>query len=212
MIVSESSAIPSIDGLILIDCWEPDVDIKKYLHQFYITLVNRLAEFKFSAIINASGGCRLDINDPSQRNTVQLYNWTHRNDVSHRTAEGNNIIANLVAHSGTDQQTSTILNRCLLDNPNSFSIFTVDDFIHHCQIHLGNQCKNWLVVGQTWQMCTHDNSIGLHSLRRFIYDNFNFYTIDSGFCKLDGSLVNYVDYETDKLQYELIYNFGYRLL
>jgi hypothetical protein len=212
MIVSSSRDIPTIDGLILIDCWEPQVESKKFLQQFYINLLNQLSKFKFCSIVNASTSCRLDINDPSQHNTIQQYAWQNRYNISCRTAEDNNIIANLVSFSSTDEQTSVILNRSLLDNNHSFSIFTIDDFRYHCQHHLNNQFKNWLVVGQTWQMCTHENSIGLRSLRRLIYENFNFYTIDSGFCKIDGELVHHSDYATDKLQYELIYDFGYRLL
>jgi hypothetical protein len=211
MIVSTSNNIPTIDGLILIDCWEPTVDVKKYLHRFYIKLLDVLSPFNFSSIVNASTGCQLDSTVPTQANVMEIYNWRYKNSTIQTTKQDNQVIVNLIKHAGNNQ-TSSILNKCLLDNAHSFMINEVSDFEYHCHKHLNDCCKNWLVVGQTWQMCTHQNAMSLKSLQNLNHKNFNFYTIDSGFCKIDGSWVNHEDYANDTLEYEAIENFGYRLL
>jgi hypothetical protein len=211
MIVSDTKHRPVIDGLILIDCAEPPVECKKYLHFFYIKLLDVLSQFNFSSIVNANTGCQLSCTELSQRNVMEIYSWRYKNPEIQKTARDDLVIVNLIKHAG-DNQTSSILDKCLLDNTYSFMINDVDDFEYHCSKHLNDSCKNWLVVGQSWQMCTHNNPMSLTSLRSLIQKNFNFYTIDSGFCKIDGSWVDYEDYANDSLPYEVVQNFGYRLL
>lgn len=208
---AKSNNAPTINGLILIDCWEPTVESKKYLHSFYIKLLSILSQFSLLSIVNASTGCQLSGSDISQRNVMETYNWRFRNSATQKTVQDDCITMNLISYAGNNQ-TSSILNKSLLDNKHSFMINEVDDFEYHCHKHLNDSCKNWLVVGQSWQMCTHENSMSLTSLRPLAQKGFNFYTIDSGFCKIDGTWVGRADYESDILKYELIKDFGYRLL
>ena len=214
MIALTSNDVPEITGLILIDCWEPDANVnsKKFLHRFYVDLIQLLSKFNFGAIVNASSGCKLDETDHSQKNTIWNYSKRFQFDTSiKKTHHHDAVITNWIAQSSV-QSTAAIINHCLLSNSHSFMINNLDDFGFHCQNHLNDQHKNWLVVGQTWSMCTHTNNISLPRLRSLIPQGHRFYTVDSGFCKINGDKVQYIDYVKDNLKYELIYDFGYQLL
>jgi hypothetical protein len=209
MIALESDYCPDITGLIIIDCWEPASPNKRFLDQFYLNLVDILKKFNFSCVINASTNCRLDLSDPSQQNVMRIYNWRYH--PSQFDKRDNEIVANLVHQGQHDQHTSVIIKKFFLENKHSFAINTIEDFKYHNSKHLNNTCNNWLVVGQTWQMCTHYNDISLTNLPRRVKD-MNFYTVDRGFCKSNEQYVSSLDYEQDFLQYEKIHGFGYRLL
>ena len=94
--------------------------------------------------------------------------------------------------------------------PPSIFLITHEDFVYHTNVHLKGQYKNWLVVGQTWQMCTHDHALGLNHLSRL--PGMSFYATDFGFCKEHGGTAGYEDFVNDSLDWEHIENFGYRLI
>ena len=72
MITAQSSTIPDIHGLILLDCLEPPVS-KLFIEVFYVNLIDQLQKYNFKCIVNSPSNCRFDINDPSLANTLELY-------------------------------------------------------------------------------------------------------------------------------------------
>jgi hypothetical protein len=213
MILSNTDQVPQIDGLILIDCWEPEkIDEKKYLNLFYANLVTQLKKFEFKCVVNASLHCKIDGNDFSQLNVLNKYCWDFNNNDPRYilTDQEQKAIFNILKQNNLSRQVSTIINFCLLNNNVSAYITDIENFKYHNKKHLNNTCKNWLVVGQTWPMCTHNNEISLTTLKNI--PDMNFYTLDQGFCKINGDLVYEEDYRKDTLNYEKISNFGYRLL
>jgi len=213
MIVSDTDQVPIIDGLILIDCWEPPRSAEKqYLNLFYVGLVSTLTKFDFKIVVNSSSNCKFDGEDFSQLNTLNRYCWAYdHDDPSYQvTNQEHRAVFNLMRQNDLSQRVSSIINFSLLNNSNSAYITNLDDFVYYNNKHLNNTCKNWLVVGQSWGMCTHFNSMSLTNLRTI--EHLNFYTVDRGFCKIDGELVYEADYENDSLSYKKIHNFGYQLL
>jgi hypothetical protein len=73
---------------------------------------------------------------------------------------------------------------------------------------------NWLVVGHTWQMCTHEHALGLQSLTSITkrHPVLNFYATDYSFCKMTENTATLEDFEQDSMNWRLIEDFGYQLL
>lgn len=71
------------------------------------------------------------------------------------------------------------------------------------------QITHWYVVGQSWQMCVHENNIGLNNLAKLL--DLNFYSNLTSFLKINGSTVEHEDFINDKLSWKFVPRFGYQL-
>jgi hypothetical protein len=220
MIVSSNTTRPLIDGIIFIDCWEPEVDQRKELmNEFYYQLFDNLNIYKFKCLVNSPSRLSLSnmLNDPSVVNTLQRYSW----DLPFRSEYYNyihnqldsRIITSLISNSNGDMATSTFIKNRFLDNSRSICLFNTNDFAYHLENTSNNRCRNWLVVGQSWQLCTHDHGMGLNALEKLsAVTNMNFYATNWGFCKLNGNITAYEDFKTDSFDWSYIEGFGYRLV
>jgi len=101
-----------------------------------------------------------------------------------------------------------------LFNKHTINILNDDDFVWFCTKYLENQITNWLVVGHTWQMCTHTHALGLQSLGRITKQHpvLNFYATDYSFCKLTENTATLEDFQQDSMNWCLIEAFGDQLL
>jgi len=219
MIVSQSTAVPEIHGLILLDCWEPP-DGKFFTDLFYVNLIDRLQGHDFKCVVNSASNNKLDTQDPSLINTLQLYS-TPRLDATGVPMLDDSadfrrykVVTNLLQFFVGNDVTSALIKRYLLTPFPSVFLVSPEDLAYHASVYLHNTCKNWLVVGQSWQMCTHNHTLGLLNLAKLSHKyDLSFYATDFGFCKIVGGTAGYNDFENDSLQWERIENFsGCRLI
>lgn len=202
MITEISNKIPNISGLILIDCWEPQVYEHLFKDKFYINLVEKSKIINFRYIVNSVTKLQIDLSDPIMANTMTVcdYNDTHP------------IIANLL-HQAGNEKTSTLIERYLISRSRAINISNAADFVWFAKDYLSNQIQNWLVAGHTWQMCTHSHSLGLPILAEIAKKhNLNFYATDYSFCTMTEQPAILEDFEKDSLKWREIKDFGYQLL
>lgn len=201
MITASNKITPNIQGLILLDCWEPQVRDHFFKDKFYINLIEKIGSKKIPYKVNSVTGLQVDLSDPGLANTMTVCEY--RDD--------HPIMRNLLQHSG-NEKTSTLVSRYLFDQ-NTVNIVNIDDFVWFCTKYLSNQIQNWLVVGHTWQMCTHSHALGLPRLARLSKNHsLNFYATDYSFCTMTEQTATLPDFEQDSLNWCLIENFGYQLL
>ena len=195
-------------GLILIDCWECE-DEKFFVDRFYINLIQLLQNISFFPVINCSSNLKLDLDDASISNTISAYSHQHDMDDACR------IIHNLVASCQGNKKTSHLVQKYLFCKYRKNTIFLIspDDLLFHTQHASNNTWTNWLVVGQSWQLCTHTAGLGLQALSDLnLNKKINFFAIDHGFCKIDGNSVTREDFDQDALRWKEITGFGYQLI
>jgi hypothetical protein len=201
MILEHSTKKPAIHGLLLLDCWEPQVRGHFFKDKFYINLIENLEVDKFRYIVNSASRLKIELNDPVMANTIKVCNY--RDD--------HLIIRNLLANSG-DEKSSTLLSRYVF-NQNTVNVINFEDFVWFCTKYLSNKIQHWLVVGHTWQMCTHEHALGLPKLADLSAShNLNFYATDHSFCTLTEQTATLKDFEQDSMNWRLIEGFGYQLL
>lgn len=208
MIVKYTKEIqPVIDGLIMIDCWQPSRDQQKNYNNFYVSLLSKLIHFDFKCIVNAAYNVDLTTQDISIRNTLQTYYWQESK------IQNVNIVQNLVKHCGGSNKTSVLFEETLMRTAPSIMLLEFDDFVHHWQTVLDCQINNWLVVGQAWKNCVHRRQIGLENMyRNNTHRDLNFYAIDVGFKTDNGTTTSYEHFQQDSLPWAHIENFGYKLI
>jgi hypothetical protein len=234
MITAHSSTAPEIHGLILLDCWEPPAH-KFSTEKFYVDLIDQLQKYKFKCIVNSPSNSRFDQDDPSLERTLEIYGRPSQNSNgipitdSHNDLRRYRVVTNIIksfvtstvpeenalpgmqcAPALTAETTSTLIKKYLLKTDLSIFLTNYEDLSYHATVYLEGLCKNWLVVGQTWQMCTHDHALGLKHLTRL--PGLSFYATDFGFYKEHGGTAGYEDFANDSLDWEHIENFGYRLI
>lgn len=204
MITELSKSIPNIQGLILLDCWEPQVNEHFFKDKFYINLIEKIKDKNFSYIVNSLTRLKVDLSDSTMANTMKICQY--RDD--------HPIIRNLLEHSG-NEKTSVLITRYLINRSQAVFIPNAADFTWFCTKHLASKLpiQNWLVAGHTWQMCTHSHGLGLPELSRIAknYD-LNFYATDYSFCTITEQTAKLEEFEQDSLKWRLIKDFGYQLL
>ena len=149
--------INNIGGLITIDLWEsgPDGEIfaPEYL-QWLDDLSKKLGLCSWRSIINSSNHTKIDYADPSIYNTLLCYNWTKYDPV---------VMTELIVQCNNYVMSKHMIQRVFAEQ--TFALYTIDSFVNHCNA-LVPDVKSWLVVGQSWGVCTHHRSIGLINLCR----------------------------------------------
>lgn len=230
MIVQEIQKIPVIDGLILIDCVKVAHNSHQETRLYYQQLIKLLSIFSFAHVVNSATGVEIDYSDRSQLNTFDRYLWTDCVDRPAPTKRHEKIIFNMIRYSRPGNYTSQLIHNSLLDNDHSVFLVSLEDFLYHTQTTLNNSITNWLLVGQSWNMCVHDNNLGLKNIAKLPKSlGLNFYSIDQafnmapshmpavyspgkGFVKDLIPTAGRQEFENDSLPWALIPDFGYQLL
>jgi hypothetical protein len=135
--------------------------------------------------------------------TKQNINYFYQNIL--RTVDTLNIECVINAMTRSDTQTldttlESIATKC------RYSTQWLDEFI---KITQSTQIKHWYVVGQSWQMCVHNNDIGLNNLAKSL--DLNFYSDLKSFLKINGTVVEHNDFVNDELSWKFVPRFGYHL-
>jgi len=217
MIVSQSSTVPKIVGVLLLDCWESPIQ-KLYTDRFYLDLIEHVQTLDVRYIVNAPSNNRIDLDDKSFQNTIERYSLPTRIDNvclldTQQDFARYKIASHVMASLTGDNCTSHLIKRYLLAQIDCVFLAHVPDLLHHANLLPYDGVQNWLVAGQSWQMCTHDHSLGLTRLRHVdTACNLQFYATDQSFLKQHGGTAQYDDFAADALEWEHITNFGYRLI
>jgi hypothetical protein len=202
MITEFSNKIPDIKGLILLDCWEPQVREHFFKDKFYINLIEKIGNRNFEYLVNSVTRLQVNLTDPTMANTMKVCEYQDNHPV----------MRSLLQASG-DEKTSSLITRYLINRTQSINISNAVDFIWFCTNYLSYKIQNWLVVGHTWQMCTHNHGLGLPALARISKNHdMNFYATNYSFCTMTEQPAILEDFEQDSLKWRAIKDFGYQLL
>jgi len=203
MITKSTRKHPKLQGLLLLDCWEPQVHDHFYKEKFYINLIEKLKNKNFEYIVNSAGGLPIDLNDTAMATTIKVCDYDNNHP----------IMRNLFENSG-NEKISTLLSKYLLSRIPTINILNDKDFVWFCTEYLPiERVQNWLVAGHTWQMCTHEAVLGLHTLARLSKTYpLNFYATDYSFCTMTEQTATLQDFEKDIMNWRLVEGFGYQLL
>jgi hypothetical protein len=184
-----------------------------------VNLIDQLKKYRFKCVVNSPSNSQFDQDDPSLANTLQIYGCPRLDadgsalldtDADFRRYRVITNIFKSFTNNAVTEATSALIKKYLLKTNPSIFLANHDDFVYHATVHLKGQYKNWLVVGQSWQMCTHEHSLGLKYLSQL--SGMSFYATDFGFCKKDGGTAGHEDFVNDSLAWVHIENFGYKLV
>lgn len=182
-----------VPGLICIDLWEKDFHGNKFSDQYHAwldRLVTHLAVIPFQSVINSSYYTQLDYSDPSIYNTMRRHNWQKHNSA---------IMLDLIKHSGNFRMSRQIIDTVFGEH--TFFYTRTQDFLAH-QRELVPHVTDWLVVGNTWQYCTHRFLMGLTGFaalsREPQHKHLRFYGTTWGFYKEDDTDFTAQDFSIDR--------------
>jgi hypothetical protein len=190
-----------IQGFILIDCVDSDRIQDDKFYKRVLKIIKRLGT-ESSPIINAATGLLIDIADRSIQNTLAQYPYPSE---LHR-----------MMRRGLEQNRGELTVpdslRLRMNNEYCFAFVHPSEFFYHVGNHLANKITNWLILGRTWDMCVHDNSIGIQHLCKTASGfGLNFYAVDGGFQKSDRTVVSTEDFENDKFTWTRTKDSMYKL-
>lgn len=223
MITGFTDLIPELHGLILIDCWEPSLQTSKVINQFYQDIIDNTVTNNFVCVVNSGNNILLDLNDHSFANLF----YHHCNNrltwlPEYLQQRHNRVIANSCRWAGQSHinkesqsnSSSKLLHDHFLTQGRGVYIMDPLDLVFHSQLVLEGKVRNWLVVGCSWQMCVHNNGLGLNNLSELASRfNLNFYATDYSFLRADNiTKATQTDFESDELEWTMINNFGYHLV
>jgi hypothetical protein len=207
MIVKYTSETPpQFDGIVFIDCWQPiETEIDKLI--FFYRLSDYIGSHKdqFRQIVNASVQCRMDPEDPTIQNTLQSYSWNHRWYQENPAAPNlhhNSVLLNLINQMSGTYQLFQGLRKQLQGLNNCHYIVNFDDFLLNWSRGGSQRAQNWLVVGQSWQNCVHNNNVGLKTFSNNLdYYQMDFYVREEFVLKDDNSNPTENDFSNDELNW-----------
>jgi hypothetical protein len=197
---------PKFDGVILIDCWHPQ-EKEANKHIFFYQLSNYLNSIQDDLIqvINASMKLKLDYQDRSITNTLQRYCWDYefdRDDPNTPNYYNTWILFNSLMQFLGDYTVFSGLKKTILDSSTSFYIVTLEDFLSHWHGQGRRRATEWLVVGQSWRNCVHNNSMGLLAFSELIeHHNMNFYVDEKYILNDNDQNLTETDFSNDALHW-----------
>ena len=223
MITQSTDQVPELQGLILIDCWEPTIQKSEHVNQFYQNIIDRTHQHNFVCVVNSANNVLIDMADLSMAN---LFHFHCNNQIlslpEHLQQRHNQVVANSSrwAHQirhperSSHSTTSQLLHDHFFNDRRGVYLMRPLDIMFHNQIVLGGQVQNWLVAGKSWQFCMHKNDVGVDNLSEIAARfNVNFYATDFSLLKGDNqTTAKYEDFENDTLEWKQVENFGYQLM
>jgi hypothetical protein len=197
---------PNFDGVILIDCWQPQENEIDKLIFFY-----KLADYigfnkdQYHQIVNASVQCSANPDDQTIVNTMQSYSWNHvflQNTSPTVNHHNTSVLLNAVKQFSGNYRLFQGLQTQLKNQNNCHYIVNFDDFLMHWNRGGNQRPKNWLVVGQSWQNCVHNNDIGLQRFSEILdYYKMNFYVREEFVLNTDDQNPTETDFSNDTLNW-----------
>jgi hypothetical protein len=199
-------APPEFDGVVMIDCWQPqDHETDKLIFFYKLADYIGFHQSQCKQIVNASMQCRIDYNDPTMINTLQSYSWNSIYDSNIKNTlnyHNTNILLNSVEQFSGEYQLFQGLRSQLKKQNNCHYIVNFDDFLIHWHRSGSNRAKNWLVVGQSWKNCVHNNDIGLVSFAKILdYYRMNFFVREEFILTDTNETLTELDFSNDTLNW-----------
>lgn len=119
-------------------------------------------------------------------------------------------VVNAMTH-GTANKISDHIRLNLLDRVNHSNIESYKDFKALCG-DLSNTVSRWYVAGQSWNLCVHNNDIGLNNLARDMPLGIKFFADIRSFLMENGMAVHHEEFLADQHTWNLYRHDGmYRL-
>jgi hypothetical protein len=185
--------INDINGLICIDLWEQDPTGQRWseTYQCWLALLaERLSSMTFHGIINASFHTQIDFADPSIFNTFIRHNWQDFNQ---------DIMMSVVRGCNNFVMSKEIIHQVF--GSHTFFYNTTEHFLQH-QAQFTPYITKWLVVGNTWPICTHRSEMGLTGFsaltRHPDFAHLSFYGTPWGFIKENDTVCTANDFVDDQ--------------
>jgi hypothetical protein len=201
-----SEALPEFDGIIMIDCWQPvDHQIDKQI--FFYRLSDYISKHvsNYRQIINASRECRFDYDDRSIINTLQQYCWQYEVDKSNYKIPNyynNPILINAFKQFRNSLSLFSGIKKQLHNLDTCYYIVTIEDFLSHWHTQGPMRAQHWLVVGQSWQICVHNNNVGLNQMAQAAkFHHMNFYVTEEYLLNDTDQNPTEIDFSNDTLQW-----------
>ncbi len=201
-----SDTPPEFDGIVMIDCWQPQEHETSKQIFFY-----RLSEYisqhadQYRQIINASMQCRFDYEDRSIINTLQTYCWDYVFDKNcSNTPNYYNtwILFNTFEQFRNSYQLFAGIRKRLRQLDTCYYLVTIEDFLSHWHARGPMRSQNWLVVGQSWQNCVHNNSLGLKQMAEVSkFHHMNFYVMEKFLLTEQDTAPTATDFSNDTLSW-----------
>ena len=141
-------------------------------------------------------------------NKSQLLTHFYRNLINRIQRFDIKYVINAMTHTDQNCIDPSVKQEILDYYPGSHAIFW-DEFLDTAQQKLNGAVTDWYVAGQTWQLCVHNNSIGLEKMSGS--SDFNFYADEFSFVKNPAVCVEHADFKTDHLKWRFHSGFGYQL-
>jgi hypothetical protein len=193
---------PKFDGIVMIDCWQPqDTEIDKLIFFYKLTEYIGQNKDQYHQIINASMRCRINHEDPTITNTLKSYSW---NNVFEQNKSYHNasVLFNVMEQFSGNYQLFRGLQTQLKNQNNCHYITNFEDFLTHWNRSGQTRAKNWLVVGQSWQNCVHHNNIGLVRFSEILdYYRMDFYVQEEFVLNDDDENPTEIDFGNDTLNW-----------
>lgn len=188
-------------GVLCIDIWEQNGKYDK----FYRRTVEHLKDYNVVVTINASKSLKIDYNDISIYNVIKHYIWKNQWTYSEIIHQVRN---EFLDYCGTNES-SKILKDNLFNNQticlnNTTAIANyVDQFFP--------TVRDWIILGQAWGICLHNNPVSIKTVLSIVGHNFNIFP-DWSVSNSDQSPVTQQQIEDDNYVWAPIDNNGYRLV
>ena len=166
--INKSKSIKDMQGLIFIDCWE-----MPSLINFYQQLEQKIEFNQYTSMVVANYELALDSKDQIQCNTLEMYKHSNQE-----------LMLLPMLYEFGHRETSTWLQSKFKSH--SVLLLTTESLQHHIETVVPH-VTDWLVVGGTWQSCTHSRPIGFANLQKLPY---NFYITDWSMYNIIGEFDN----------------------
>ena len=145
---------PEINGLLCIDCWEED-----NLQSFYNNLDNYIDFSKIQSICVANYELMLDSRDLCQYNILEVYSWDTFNP---------QMLLPVMKESRFRKTSQWLQSKF---SSNSFLLLDMHALKTHIETSVPH-IKNWLIIGGSWQLCTHHRPVNLELMAELPYNYF----------------------------------------
>jgi hypothetical protein len=201
-----SDTPPNFDGAILIDCWQPqENEIDKLIFFYKLTEYIGFNRDQYLQIVNASMQCSADPNDQTITNTMRSYSWNHafqQNTSCTVNHHNTSVLLNTVEQFSGSYRLFQGLQAQLKNQNNCHYIVNFDDFLMHWNRGGTNRPKNWLIVGQSWLNCVHNNNIGLVAFANVLdYYRMNFFVREEFVLNDNDEQLTEIDFSNDTLNW-----------
>jgi len=197
---------PKFDGVVLIDCWQPqDIETDKQIFFYKLADYIGFNKDQYCQIVNASMQCRIDYDDQTILNTMQSYSWNFSHarylTAGHDYHNTSTLLNAIEQFSGTYRLFQGLRTQLKQQN-NCHYIVNLEDFLLHWHRSGQQRSTNWLVVGQSWQNCVHHNNIGLVKFAEIIdYYRMDFYVREEFILTETNETLTETDFSNDKLNW-----------